>query len=279
MQRARSRSGVSAFELVMLLALLFLAAALLFPAMMKVRQRAADSRKLDSVRSLGVAFHIFHDQHNMLPCEDGTSVFVHILPHLETTKGRPREFGDKGASRKPVEVKPKEPTPFEGYVFSDRRSVEEAGFAGDFGFYADPKNRMLTVLSQEIGKGLPLIHISNRDGASNTMLLTLKGVSRKEYKTQKAEAKDSPGSWVLPWDGKTQMKLHHVRTSDPSPVVDGDDESSNEKLGGPNARGTPAIFVDGSVRMLKNGLEQKLALSLWQWNDGMVPESETYQLP
>ena len=73
--RWRSAGGFTLIELLVVIAIIAILAALLFPAMGKVREKADDSKGVSNLRQLGIAINLYANEHNnMLPGPTGSGI-------------------------------------------------------------------------------------------------------------------------------------------------------------------------------------------------------------
>jgi prepilin-type processing-associated H-X9-DG protein len=82
----RSRPAFSLFELLVILAILGLLMALLFPALFKVRQAADRAKSVNNLKQLALACHNYHDAYGMLPPGNDAnnySTAAKLLPFVE----------------------------------------------------------------------------------------------------------------------------------------------------------------------------------------------------
>ncbi len=82
----RSRPAFSLFELLVILALLGLLMALLFPALFKVRQAADRAKSVNNLKQLALACHNYHDSNASLPPGNDAnnySAAARLLPYVE----------------------------------------------------------------------------------------------------------------------------------------------------------------------------------------------------
>jgi len=83
------RRGVTLLELIIVIGLLLILAALLLPAVAKVRQAAGRTQSANHLKQLGISVHAYHDANRKLPPIVGMvgamegSVFFFLLPYVE----------------------------------------------------------------------------------------------------------------------------------------------------------------------------------------------------
>jgi hypothetical protein len=80
------RSGFTLFQLLVVLALLLLFLAMLFPAVVKVRAVAEQANTVNNLKQLGLALHNYNDTYTMLPPgvdENHFSATAKLLPFVE----------------------------------------------------------------------------------------------------------------------------------------------------------------------------------------------------
>jgi type II secretory pathway pseudopilin PulG len=80
------RSGITMFEVLVVLALIGFALGLLLPAIARLRQAASRAQSQNNLKQIGLAVHNYHDTRNRLPSGcDGKhfSAAAHLLPFIE----------------------------------------------------------------------------------------------------------------------------------------------------------------------------------------------------
>lgn len=90
-QRVTRRRGFSLISLLVILAIIAILLALLLPAVQRVREAAARTQEMNSLKQIGIAVHTSFDAHKVLPPAFAkyagspvpASVHVHLLPYLE----------------------------------------------------------------------------------------------------------------------------------------------------------------------------------------------------
>src|SRR5262245_56155384 len=84
--KLRSRPAFTLFQLLLTLALLAFLAALLFPAVLKVRQAAARAQSTNNLKQIALACHNYHDANGHLPSGNDANNFsaaALLLPYIE----------------------------------------------------------------------------------------------------------------------------------------------------------------------------------------------------
>lgn len=86
MQLSHRRSGFTLYHLLVILAIIAILLAFLFPAVQKVREAAARTQSQNNMKQIMLGMHSYHDTHNVLPPgndEQNFSGLTHILPYIE----------------------------------------------------------------------------------------------------------------------------------------------------------------------------------------------------
>src|SRR5262249_41545194 len=82
----RTRSAVTLFELLIVLAFLALLFAMMLPALAKVRVSAARAQSMNNLKQIGIAAHNYNAVYNVFPPgvdDNSLSGYAYLLPYLE----------------------------------------------------------------------------------------------------------------------------------------------------------------------------------------------------
>lgn len=286
----RSRSGITLFQLLVILAILSLLFAMLFPLIAKMRAESLRAQKLNNLRQLGIAVHNYHGVNNFFPSGIDPNYFsasAYLLPFVEEENifkqidfNKPitdKANQDIAARKIKVFVSPQDPQETvkadlgaTNYLFNagSQPSLEK----NDGVFYLNSRNRIPDI----------------SDGTSNTIMVgeTLKGdggtkavdvkrqhvllkadalkdikddAGEQDWKDNKNIVGDRGSSWM---DGRfLQGTFTSTRLlNDPKPDV------SCEGKGGLSALRSlddqiGTVFCDGSARFLN---AKKLTMATWK---------------
>jgi prepilin-type N-terminal cleavage/methylation domain-containing protein/prepilin-type processing-associated H-X9-DG protein len=259
----RNRRGLTLVELLVVVAIIATLAGLLLGAVQRVRESASGVVCANNLRELGAALQHHHDTYAKFPVSwDGTfdseaypTFYTSLLPYVEQS-----------------EQNPWDPQPVALFLCPNRRDVS-AGPKGDYAAGWHPTaslwNGWLSILGGPylqdppplyVTDGVRLAAVTEADGSSNTLLLAHKAVAPSQYYT---EAGSGDGSWSgLGYNGPSchRNPFFFVRDVDSPEVAN--------YIGSAHANAMPALFADGSVRMLDYGIAAELIPRLWAWNDG-----------
>src|SRR5262245_54997901 len=293
------RAGITLYQLLLVLAVLARLFAILLPALTRARAEALRQQKLNNLKQIGLAMHIYHDANNFFPPGNDKfnfSVAAKILPYVEQDAlyrqlDLEKPIDDpKNAKVAATTVKtflsPNDPRmgvkPNLGatnYLFN---AGSQPGLEKNDGiFFQDSKIRFANIT----------------DGTSNTLFSaeTLKGdggdkaqdVKRQhvllgqdalkdvkdetgaaEWKVGKNIAGDRCASWM---DGRFLIGTFTAtrKLNDERPDVSCGGAGGLSSLRSPD-RIIGVGFADGSVRTVKDGIDLEVWKLLWSANDGTV---------
>lgn len=248
------RSAFSMIEVLVVLGLLALLAAFLFPAITRVRAAAARTQSTNNEKQLAIGCHAFHDVHKRLPFNgvkgslanvkdiDSGSWLYQILPFIE----------QENLFRRPQDA--------EGVVIAVLRNpgrdrvgtVTEGKFKGPQSDYAincwlnDPKQGSLNATNDRRS----LVRIT--DGTSNTLLLGELALRTTDYKAMDGgEGRETIMIGGTMGTGRNSPKM----------VNDGPKIDFSHRFGGPFNGITIMSMCDGSVRAIVTNFDLQPLLS------------------
>jgi prepilin-type N-terminal cleavage/methylation domain-containing protein/prepilin-type processing-associated H-X9-DG protein len=279
---SRHRAGFTLVELLVVIAIIGVIMALLLPAIQKVREAANRMKCGNNLKQLGLGLHHFHNEIGSFPIDDtdvppsklGT-VFTSLLRYVEQDNNSP-EVG------MPVQL----------FLCPSRRGTDVgprddygAGHHPDWWYPDDPYLGWYSILGGPYFSdhndgiitryvGVRLGSVINADGASNTLLLTHKGLAPQYYSGGSPPAQDNPELTTdVNWFEGSGWEHHRDPTQ--SFHVDSNQTANMQELfGSPHPGGMPCLFADGSVRNLSYGINPLTVAKLWAWNDGHVVNIE-----
>jgi prepilin-type N-terminal cleavage/methylation domain-containing protein len=160
-QEARHRTGFTLIELLVVIAIIAILIALLVPAVQKVREAAARTQNLNSVKQLVLATHSYHDVKKCMPdaygypnpwgSDGGTSgsATFELLPYLDQTPMYKNSYGPFSYS----------------YSYSDTYYENYFGsiYSGSYGPYSYSYNYGFNVYQAGRAKGMLEVFISKTD--------------------------------------------------------------------------------------------------------------------
>jgi len=243
------RRGFTLFGLLVLLAVIGLLLALLLPAIQKVREAANRMKDANNLKQMGIAVHMYHDDHQRFPPgyaggvelqnngpkpDSGSWCYV-ILPYMEQDNLY-KLIPQKQDGVVPTYYSPLRRPPA---MYGGKSKIDYAGNAGSSDDPAKP-DKDDGFLSKE---RRTFAHIT--DGTSNTILAGLKGMRTTEYLTGKGKGDD--GSC---WAGGTIDTLRTSNGEKRPPLQDVATDDHERGFGGPSSSGINFLFGDGSVRVI-----------------------------
>ena len=245
----RRRRGFSLVELLVVIAIIGILAGLMLGAVHRAMDVARRAECANHLKNLGLALYYHQDARGAFPCEaaSGESFYISLLEHVEMQyQIDPVRKGGQQAAE-PVRV----------FLCPGRRTIQ-VGAKGDFGFGANPGNGLSSILGSQVP--VSVTSVTNADGASNTILLSHKGVKPMH---QDGSGPNDAG-WATAGNGR-----------DPNEILrDTNNSDMSTKIGSPHASVAPSLFADGSVRNVSYDLntvkigDLPAMVLLWAYNDG-----------
>ena len=171
--------GVTLLELIIVIGLLLILAALLVPAVQKVRQAAARTQSSNNLKQLGIGYHNYNDAYKKLPpiagkapLGEGSNLF-HLLPFLEQDNLRQQAKGNSWNVANAVIPIFLDPQDNSAPNHLHENSFATTNYAGNWLGFKDGANR---------------IPASFPDGTSNTMM----------FATRYQLCNGTPTAWAYP---------------------------------------------------------------------------------
>jgi prepilin-type N-terminal cleavage/methylation domain-containing protein len=257
-------------ELLVVIGIIGVLVGLLLPGVQKVREAAARAQCSNNLKQLGLALHGYHGAYQLFPNEDNnlgagtTTFYVALLPYVEQQ--------NQAATWK------SSPAPVKLFLCPGRRGTE-VGARDDYAAVRHPCFDIPTfpaarsvlggasIPGQLYGyRGTSLAEVTSADGASNTLLLSHKGVRTTEYN---GSGLHDEGWWFIGTQSSNYLEHRRVATN---PI--GQETSSGTwytRIASPHPGAMPSLFADGAVRPLSYSVANtNLPLWLWTYNDGQV---------
>jgi prepilin-type N-terminal cleavage/methylation domain-containing protein len=277
----RSREGFTLIEVLVVITIVGLLAALLLPAVQSARESARRIHCTNNLKQLGLAFGSYHGAWDVFPVSWAGPVPVHqgdpvdsesfptfytsLLPHIEQANMRP-------AAPRPISL----------FLCPSRRGPE-CGPKDDYAAGRHPDdffhNGWLSVLGGPfvlhtgrvvLRGGVGLNSIGSLDGGSSTLLLSHKAMSPADYARKGYSLVSGDNGWV---GGLNSDQFEHKR--DPRFFVrDLESPEMRRFIGSSHPGAIPSLFVDGSVRRLRYTMSVAIIPKLWSWNDGEIVSSD-----
>lgn len=295
---ARQRPGLTLIELLVAIAIVGNLVGLLLPAVQKVREAAARTQCRNHLRQIGLAVHSFHDSKDQFPKGGGQpwstweqfpgsgpwsaphqqplGWHYQILPFIEQDavarmanvldirKVPIRIYGCP--SRRSVAPNLAQ----EGRIMADYASATPSNFIGDHdrfwqgAVFAIPTTGWydgVIVRSLVAPKRVTATMIA--DGLSNTLLVAEKWLSTANYASG---AWHDDCGWADGWDPDT------VRFTNYQPRPDARAGGNGFEFGSAHPGGMNAVFADGSIRMIRYGIDPVMFNRLGHRADGQLVE-------
>jgi type II secretory pathway pseudopilin PulG len=249
----RQRRGVTMIELIVVIGLLLFLAALLLPAVAKVRQAAGRTQSINNVKQICLAIHNYNDTFQRLPPAAGMangkegSVLFHLLPFIEQaavyqqTKASSWEFASTVI---PIFSDPQDLSVAESKF---DKHIATTNYAGNWLAFKDGNN---------------VIPNSFPDGTSNTMVFT----------TRYQICNGTPTAWacpsISPWT--PMFGYYSYAKFQISPKQDECDPHVPQTIGPTMAVG----MCDGSVRTVDVGISPRTWYLLTDPADGQAIDND-----
>jgi type II secretory pathway pseudopilin PulG len=236
MSRSPIRPAVTLIELIVVIGILLILAALLLPAIAKVRQAAERTQSTNNLKQLGLSFHNYADAYRAVPPmagkinnQEGSAIF-HLLPFIEQDnvfKSAKGNSWNVAGTVIPVLLDPQDQS-LAGHLYQG--ALATTNYAGNYLVFKDGTNRFPAAFT---------------DGTSNTIMFT----------TRYQLCNGTPTVWAYPtlhtW---TPMYAYYsLAKFQVSPKQDECDPHLPQSIG-------PVILAglcDGSVRSVDSGLSPR----------------------
>jgi prepilin-type N-terminal cleavage/methylation domain-containing protein/prepilin-type processing-associated H-X9-DG protein len=277
----RPRNGFTLVELLVVITILAMLAALLLPAIQSSRETARRIHCANNLKQLGLGLVSYHDTWEVFPVSWFGPVPIHLGDPVD-----PANFPTFYTSVLPYieqgNLSPADPRPVSLFLCPSRRRPD-CGPKDDYAAGRHPddffRNGWLSVLGGPFvlhdGQvvllgGVGLNSVGGLDGSSNTLLLSHKAMSPGDYHRRGYAALSGDNGWV----GGLEQFEH--RRDPRSFVRDLNSPEMRLYIGSAHPGGIPSLFADGSVRTLRYTTSAEIIPRLWSWNDGTLLTSDDY---
>jgi prepilin-type N-terminal cleavage/methylation domain-containing protein/prepilin-type processing-associated H-X9-DG protein len=281
----RRRPGFTLLELLVVIGIIAVLAALLVPAVQRIRESANRVACTNNLHQLGLALTMYQDRNRILPVDDtdtpptpmGT-VFTSLLPFIEEQNNSPQVANPVSLylcpSRRGTNVGPRDD--YGAGHHPDWWWQIYPAYRGWYSilggpYFSDHRGGIYTNYT-----GISLADVANRDGTANTLMLAHKGLAPAFYSGGSPPAQNNR-SFTTDYNWFAGSGWEHHR--DPTQGFHQDNESvpnMQELIGSPHPGSMPCLFADGSVRSIRYNLDPAVGARLWAWNDGLgVPDDGT----